>query len=120
MESTERSIKDKVLFRVQRSAHNISYRNFLASVLKAGLPGRRQVKGVDALNIAKTEKEILSDMNENGFSDFGVALNDDQLNAIATQLKRFKAYDTAKSNSPEVDLSNPAADVQLAHFRRDD
>jgi len=111
----------RVSFHVQRNAHNIHLRDTLCGIHKLFLPRPDQsYDGLNTLNIAKEENEIVNDLSIDGFSDLGIALSEDQINSIIRNLQGIDCYDTAKKDCPKVDLTSPGKDVQLAHYKRND
>jgi len=110
------SIKDKVLFKVQRNLHNIQLRNAVCAFLRIFLPGAKTSSGNNFLHLKSDENKIFNDLNDGGFSDLGIALSEDQINAITKKLESFKCLD----GLTEVDLNNPGKDVQLAQYSRED
>jgi hypothetical protein len=110
----------KVSFRIQRSVHQIQLRGGLCFFIRVFLPRPELNKGNESLVICKTEKEMASDLFNEGFAGLGVALSESHINAILSKLEQINCYDLNNKDKTVVDLSNPAKEVQLAHYDRED
>lgn len=110
----------RVSFFIQRRSHHVQLRAIESNLLKLILPKGKSHNGINPLKILKTDQEILIDLKTDGFSDLGLTISADQIEAIKNELKNLNCYDTSKKDTPVVDLDNVGKDVQLAHYKRDD
>ena len=114
------SIKDKVMFRIQRNLHNIQLRNAVCAFLRIFLPGAKTSSGNNFLNLKSDENQIFNDLKNGGFSDLGIALDEDQINAITKKLESLKCVDHTNEGWSEINLNNPGKDIQLGQYFRED
>lgn len=115
-----RKIIKKISFRIIRKVHNIKLRNLLCNILKIFLPKKEMYKGNSILELKYTDKVILQDLKNNGFSDLGIVLNETLINNILIKLKDLKCYDLDNKDNLIVDLNNVDVSTQLANYKRED
>jgi hypothetical protein len=116
----QRSLKDKIMWKIQRSLHNVQLRNFVTAIVKTPLPGAKTGGKINLLTIEKLPSQILREVKENGYSDLGLAVSPEIIERIKSQLTHFPSFDNDKKDRPQVDPRNADATTQLAHFRRED
>lgn len=114
------SIKDKVMFRIQRNLHNIQLRDAVCAFLRIFLPKPVVSSSNNFLNLKLDENKIFNDLKNGGFSDLGIALSEDQINAITKKLESLKCVDHCNEGWSEIDLNNPPKNIQLGQYFRED
>lgn len=121
MSTKEKSLKSKIMWRIQRNAHNIRFRDLLSSITRLSLPKpQNNPLGYDSLSIRKTRDEILQDLRENGYSDLGITIDSETIERLKKSFDKLSCYDTGSPNTPMVNLASPSDDTQLAHYSRKD
>ena len=114
------SLFSKFSYHLQRRVHNVRARNFMAFCYRIILPKIKLNKGINFLHINKLDKNIIKDLNNDGFSDLGITLSETQIKKIKTYLKPLKCYENIYDSKTKINLENPNKNVQLGHYKRED
>jgi hypothetical protein len=110
----------RVAFYIQRHSYNIHLRKAEHNVLKFFLPKGKFHEGINSLKILKNDKEVFTELENDGLSDLGITISGSQIDSIVSQLEKINCYNIEKPEKPIVDLKSVEKDVQLAHYKRGD
>jgi hypothetical protein len=108
---------NRSLFEWQRRVTNVPLRNMSINILGTFI-GRRKVKGTHFLKDINVEKHC-TDLEENGFTKFGVVLNESQINELKAYLKDLDLYNTYKP-ADKFTFEHIPADCNVASFQEKD